>query len=166
MQRRGRWASTRQLAPGARYSADSTTRSYPGARQVLRVAYRDQHEAHRSSYAASASASRRPTSDDEPAKTYTAPLAGLTAHCALRHSVTCTRGASDTGTRQVVGEPVRGERVGSVGAHGSAMMLDTVSLPGLVQGPVRRSTAARARLCQPTASFELDVPPHEACRSN
>ena len=35
---------------------------------------------HRSSYAARALLSRRPTSDGEPARTYTAPLAGLTTH--------------------------------------------------------------------------------------
>jgi hypothetical protein len=66
----------------------------------------------------------------------------------------------------VVDETVRGGRVGFVGTHGAVRMLDTVSLPGLVQGPVRRSTAARARVCQPTTSFELNAPPHEACRSD
>jgi hypothetical protein len=103
---------------------------------------RHQREERRSLYAASASPSRRPTSDGEPAKTYTAPLAGLTAHCAPPHSVTtCKRGASDTGAGHVGDETVRRERGGSIGGHGSGMMLDPQ-----YRSPSNTPAASRATL--------------------
>ena len=61
------------------------------------------------------------------------------------------RGASGSGAGLVVDETVRRWRGGSAGAHGSAMMLNTISLPGAGRGPGWRSTASRARLFQSTS---------------